>query len=160
MINTLLHKDASQLVGQILREALTNIYIYVYTHMNIYEYYDVLRKVWPWAYCSSSLGAGEVGARTLKMWATDQIMDQDAIEVGYHRFKCPMLAVGAELSWRTWVKLDEATPEVKEWIKTKATIGRGWHSACLFYFLGGSHVLRYMSTSFIIFHMLSDSKNG
>ena len=68
-------------------------------------------------------GAGEVGARTLKMWATDQIMDQDAIEVGFHRFKCPLLAVGAQHSWQHWEKLDELTPEAKEWIKTKATIG-------------------------------------
>mmetsp|Transcript_42970 Transcript_42970/g.68070 ORF Transcript_42970/g.68070 Transcript_42970/m.68070 type:complete len:350 (+) Transcript_42970:93-1142(+) len=67
--------------------------------------------------------AGEVGARTLKMWATDQIMDQDAIEVGFHRFKCPLLAVGAQHSWQHWEKLDELTPEAKEWIKTKATIG-------------------------------------
>jgi len=67
--------------------------------------------------------AGEVGARTLKMWATDQILDQDAIPVGFHLFKCPLLAVGAEVSWRTWVKMEELSEEMKDVTRKKMTIG-------------------------------------
>lgn len=80
-------------------------------------------EVWNPTVFSLYKKAGEVGARTLNMWATDQIMDQDSIPVGYHLFKCPMLAVGAETSWQTWWKLDEISEELREMAIKKTTIG-------------------------------------
>mmetsp|Transcript_96979 Transcript_96979/g.230677 ORF Transcript_96979/g.230677 Transcript_96979/m.230677 type:complete len:351 (+) Transcript_96979:33-1085(+) len=65
----------------------------------------------------------EVGERTLSMWAKEQIMDQDAIEVGYHSFKCPMLAMGAELSWHSWVKLEDLSDENKKLMMNKHEVG-------------------------------------
>merc|ERR1712232_591890 len=49
--------------------------------------------------------SGENGKRTLDMWATDQIMEQETLEVGYHLLKCPMLALQAEASIRSYVNL-------------------------------------------------------
>eukprot|EP00440_Ansanella_granifera_P023959 gb/GFBE01026021.1/.p1 GENE.gb/GFBE01026021.1/~~gb/GFBE01026021.1/.p1 ORF type:complete len:351 (+),score=75.29 gb/GFBE01026021.1/:1-1053(+) len=51
--------------------------------------------------------AGEIGERTMEMWSKDQLMDNDIIEVGYHTFRCPMLALSADASLHTWCKLDE-----------------------------------------------------
>lgn len=51
--------------------------------------------------------AGEMGERTMKMWTTEQIMDQDTLEVGFHKFRCPMYAFGAENSFRAEQSLQD-----------------------------------------------------
>ena len=97
---------------------------YMYTCLPLVQGYQLISK------CPMRIplaGAGEVGARTLKMWATDQILDQDAIPVGFHLFKCPLLAVGAEVSWRTWVKMEELSEEMKDVTRKKMTIGTHGH---------------------------------
>ena len=91
--------------------------------VNVYALHACLPLVQDGSIRIPLAGAGEVGARTLKMWATDQILDQDAIPVGFHLFKCPLLAVGAEVSWRTWVKMDELSEEMKDVTRKKMTIG-------------------------------------
>merc|ERR1712014_432394 len=64
--------------------------------------------------------SGENGKRTMDMWATDQIMEQDTLEVGYHLFKCPMLALQAEESIRPHVNTKELDEKERAFIMKKS----------------------------------------
>ncbi|CAE7756095.1 grsT [Symbiodinium microadriaticum] len=67
--------------------------------------------------------AGDIGKRTLDMWQKDQLMDQDAIEVGHHTFKCPLTAFAADGSWDSWVTLKDL--DEKEAALTQQNIEAG-----------------------------------
>lgn len=65
----------------------------------------------------------ELGQRTMDMWATDQIIDQEAIEVGYHLFKCPMLSLMAEHSVKTWVIAHDLSEDGRRLLTRKMEVG-------------------------------------
>mmetsp|Transcript_27790 Transcript_27790/g.52148 ORF Transcript_27790/g.52148 Transcript_27790/m.52148 type:complete len:350 (+) Transcript_27790:36-1085(+) len=67
--------------------------------------------------------AGDVGKRTMDMWAVDQILDQDAIEVGYHTFRCPLTAFAADDSWNLWMKIDDMDEEKAALMRKNVGIG-------------------------------------
>eukprot|EP00931_Biecheleriopsis_adriatica_P032285 TRINITY_DN18855_c0_g1_i1.p1 TRINITY_DN18855_c0_g1~~TRINITY_DN18855_c0_g1_i1.p1 ORF type:complete len:180 (+),score=27.55 TRINITY_DN18855_c0_g1_i1:81-542(+) len=57
--------------------------------------------------------AGELGKRTMEMWSKDQLMDNDVLQVGFHTFRCPLLALPAEASLHTWCKLEDLEDEAR-----------------------------------------------
>merc|ERR1719199_1289714 len=51
----------------------------------------------------------DIGKRTMDMWQIDQLMDQETLEVGYHLFRCPMIALQASSSVLNYVQLRDFT---------------------------------------------------
>eukprot|EP00933_Yihiella_yeosuensis_P070644 TRINITY_DN78787_c0_g1_i1.p1 TRINITY_DN78787_c0_g1~~TRINITY_DN78787_c0_g1_i1.p1 ORF type:complete len:351 (+),score=56.96 TRINITY_DN78787_c0_g1_i1:104-1156(+) len=67
--------------------------------------------------------SGELGRRTLEMWAKDQIIEQETLQVGWHRFCCPMLILPADASLDTWVRTEELDEEKQKLVMKNIEIG-------------------------------------
>lgn len=58
--------------------------------------------------------AGDLGKRTFDMWRKGWFIECDTLEVGYHVFKCPIVAIYAETMVHKFVNLSQETDDAKK----------------------------------------------